>query len=310
MSALSKNFICNRRQLRMTSQECIPIAMNLDKLLEVLTIPPEQILNIYMYGARVYRCNKENEATSDWDFVVVVKDDTKLPEPTVSSHEENASSFGWDICEEERSYSHTNDPIGTNMVMYRSDHYIDVTVYKLTVFKNAVEDFNEQAVECASIHHYDADSELKKRCLWLELTPVLLPDVSSYENKAKIRQSFSKKASNSYVKCKKKFVVESGKERVGRKSLWHSLRIILFGVQVATHGYIYDYTEANKYYKDIVLNYLPEDDESFQKEELIGQDENEWVWEQYKKKYGVIKNNLMSTFREACPMKELPKKKK
>jgi hypothetical protein len=44
---------------------------------------------------------------------------------------------------------------------------------------------------------------------------------------SKIREQFSKTASNSWVKCKKKLIVEdSFNPRVGKKSLWHSLRII------------------------------------------------------------------------------------
>jgi predicted nucleotidyltransferase len=293
----------------MTTQERSVIHMDLEKLIDVMTIPYEQILNVYLYGSRVYECNKENEETSDWDFVVVVKDDTKLPSATISSHQDNASAFGWDICEEEKMYS--EEPVGTSMIMYRSDHFVDVTIFKQHIFRTALEEFNEQAVECASLSHFDSEHALRKKCLWLETVPFLVPDVSSIESKAKIRKSFSKKASNSFVKCKKKFVVESGKERVGRKSLWHSLRIIMFGIQVATHGYIYDFGEANVYYKDVVLNLLPQDCDVFTKEKCPQDaDENEWVWEQYKRKYTSIKNNLMSKFRECSPMKEPPKNKK
>ena len=46
---------------------------------------------------------------------------------------------------------------------------------------------------------------------------------------SKIREQFSRTASNSWVKCKKKLIVEdSFNPRVGKKSLWHSLRIIEF----------------------------------------------------------------------------------
>lgn len=71
----------------------------------------------------------------------------------------------------------------------------------------------------------------------------------------KIRKNFSQTASNSYVKCKKKLEVEeSFAPKIGKKSLWHSLRIIDFGIQILKHKRIINYTSMNYLYKDIVLN--------------------------------------------------------
>ena len=72
---------------------------------------------------------------------------------------------------------------------------------------------------------------------------------------SKIREQFSRTASNSWVKCKKKLIVEdSFNPRVGKKSLWHSLRIIEFGTQILLTGKINDYSCMNHLYDAIVNN--------------------------------------------------------
>lgn len=97
----------------------------------------------------------------------------------------------------------------------------------------------------------------------------------------KIRSSFSKTASNSWVKCKKKLTVESDFDPyIAKKSLWHSLRILMFGIQIMNTGKIYNYSEANELYNEIVKN-----------------DSNDW--EYYKEKYQPLYNSLKSKFKRA-----------
>ncbi len=72
----------------------------------------------------------------------------------------------------------------------------------------------------------------------------------------KLRHSLSAKASNSFVKAKKKLTVEADYDLyIGRKSLWHSLRILMFGIQIGKASKIYDYTEANHLYNGIFSCY-------------------------------------------------------
>ena len=99
--------------------------------------------------------------------------------------------------------------------------------------------------------------------------------------KEKIRNNFSHVASNSFVKCKKKLVIENSfNPRVGKKSLWHSLRIIDFGIQILEHGKIVDYSSMNHLHDEIV-NCTSDD------------------WQHYKEKYQSVYNSLKSKFR-AC----------
>lgn len=75
----------------------------------------------------------------------------------------------------------------------------------------------------------------------------------SWIDKSILRHSISSKCSNSYVKAKKKMTVENDYDlRCAKKSLFHSLRIYVFGIQIAKKGYIYDFKAANNYYNDIM----------------------------------------------------------
>lgn len=55
----------------------------------------------------------------------------------------------------------------------------------------------------------------------------------------KIRREFSREASNSFVKCKKKLTVEKDyNPYIAKKSLFHSLRILMFGMFLLDNEYI------------------------------------------------------------------------
>lgn len=90
-----------------------------------------------------------------------------------------------------------------------------------------------------------------------------------------LRIGVSSKASNSWVKAKKKIEVEN-EPYLGLKSLFHSLRMIDFGIQIATHGRIVDYSSSNHYWQEI---------------------QNETSWISLKNKYQPVYNSLKTEFR-------------
>lgn len=97
--------------------------------------------------------------------------------------------------------------------------------------------------------------------------------------KEKVRKEFSSTASNSFVKCKKKLTVaDSFNPRIGKKSLWHSLRILDFGIQILEHGQIVNYSSANYLYDGIV-----------------NADSNDWKY--FQELYKPIYNSFKSKFR-------------
>jgi hypothetical protein len=97
----------------------------------------------------------------------------------------------------------------------------------------------------------------------------------------KIRHSFSEKASNSWVKAYKKLSVEKDYNlKVAQKSLFHSLRILDFGIQLGTIGRIDRFDISNQYWLDI---------------------RNISDWTNMKEKYKEIYNQKSTEFRKVCP---------
>lgn len=74
-------------------------------------------------------------------------------------------------------------------------------------------------------------------------------------NLDKLRKSISEKVSHSWVKAKKKFEIESDRNiYVGKKSLFHSFRIIDFGMQIGKNGKIDDYQSCVGLWNEIKNN--------------------------------------------------------
>lgn len=109
-------------------------------------------------------------------------------------------------------------------------------------------------------------------------------------NLDQLRRSISAVCSNSFVKCKKK--LNQGDDYIGKKSLFHSLRIADFGIQIAKEGKIISYTKP---YSDI-LNYKTY-------KSLLTEIMNFNTWEELKEKYQKISNNLRTEFRIHAPLK-------
>jgi len=103
-------------------------------------------------------------------------------------------------------------------------------------------------------------------------------------DKVKLRHELSEKASHSFVKAKKKIEVEKD-FYIGWKSLFHSLRILDFGIQIATSGRIEDYSRANHLWFEIL-------------------ESNQYNWAYFQEKYKPIYNQLASQFRLLAPKDE------
>ena len=97
----------------------------------------------------------------------------------------------------------------------------------------------------------------------------------------RLRHNFSHTSSNSWVKCKKKLMQDD--YHIGVKSLFHSLRIPLFGIQIAKSGKITDFEEGNFIWEKIKTK-------------------PDWTWEELDSEFRNLKNNIMSDFRN-CTIK-------
>lgn len=115
----------------------------------------------------------------------------------------------------------------------------------------------------------------------------------------KLRTSISTITSNSWVKGKKKLTVMGDYDlRLALKSIFHSLRILDYGIQIASNGKINDYSSMN-----YVLSDLWKLSKDYHYEEL---------WEKINQKYKKLFNGLSSQFKQLCPkdIQEIAKKDK
>lgn len=101
----------------------------------------------------------------------------------------------------------------------------NATVYSEKKFIKRIQDHEINALEC--IFQDENDKYLK----YFKL------------DKEKLRRKFSAVASNSYVKCKKK--LKDGEVYTAKKSMFHSIRILNFGIQIAKYGKIVRYNCTN-----------------------------------------------------------------
>lgn len=217
--------------------------MDSSEICKRLSLDPDSVLNIYPYGSKVYGTATEK---SDDDFIIVMTDE---------------------------GFSKRFD-LGPDLTAFSSGisvNDVDGSLYSKSLFEVAILEHEISVLEC----------------LWLppktvkqhrhDFAPSFILDLPT------LRESLSSKASNSFVKAKKKFTVEKDRNPyLARKSLFHSLRILKFGMQIASCGFIHDYRAANAIWESI-KDYPSED------------------WEDYKTTYQPLYNELKTAFRELAP---------
>jgi hypothetical protein len=160
--------------------------------------------------------------------------------------------------------------------------------YENRIFSMSVEKFGRQAdmqyvresdfIEMIREHRIFALEALFQDCCHRYLIHFNL-------DRWKLRQEFSGVSSNSWVKAKKKMTVEKDLDmRCGAKSLFHSIRILMFAVQIAKWGRIVDYKCGVELSKEIM-------------EDL----NNGFGWEDFNKKYKPIWKKWHHDMVELCP---------
>ena len=94
----------------------------------------------------------------------------------------------------------------------------------------------------------------------------------------RLRHSISHINSNSWVKAKKK--LQQGDYYIGIKSLWHSLRIVMFGIQIAKFGRIDDWSCANSIWNELTSK--------------------NWSWNELDERFRSLNNQLLTDFRQVA----------
>lgn len=107
-------------------------------------------------------------------------------------------------------------------------------------------------------------------------------------DKEKLRRRVSQICSNSWVKCKKKLA--QGDTYIGLKSIFHSLRISDYGIQIAKFGKIKDYRK-------------PQYDMGYDNFGDLWRDIRETlVWDELETKYKKLANSMRSEIRTLMPL--------
>lgn len=117
---------------------------------------------------------------------------------------------------------------------------VDIHIISLPKYQKMLDEHHIMALEC-----YFSDDSLN-------------PTGKFKLDKEKLRKEISGKSSNSWVKAKKKMTLEEEDSHIGLKSLYHSIRILDFGIQIAETGQIYNWKgNFHNFMKD---NEVPEKD--------------------------------------------------
>jgi hypothetical protein len=107
-------------------------------------------------------------------------------------------------------------------------------------------------------------------------------------NKEKLRVSISTVASNSWVKGKKKLIVMADYDKyLAIKSIFHSLRILDFGIQIGANGKINNYSSTNFIFFDLL--------------DLSNKFDNIELWNVIETKYKKLFNEKSTIFKSICP---------
>lgn len=111
----------------------------------------------------------------------------------------------------------------------------------------------------------------------------------------KLRRKISAVCSNSWSKARKKLDIPEEDDYLGLKSLFHSIRILSYGIDIARDGKI-DFRNILIDGENISCSNLWE--------QLQYEYEKGWRWKEFKAKYTPLQNNNATLFRLLAP-KEL-----
>lgn len=155
-------------------------------------------------------------------------------------------------------------------LQYESQEY-DIHYMSINHYKKKLEEHDIMALEC-----------------FYNNNPILKYSVDFELNKPQLRKKISAICNNSWAKAGKKLELVDEDDYIGLKSLFHSFRILSFGINLASKNEI-NYTkigdiDALDFWNEI-LNYYAEG----------------YRWEEFKLKYKQQHNNMATKFRELAP---------
>ncbi len=156
---------------------------------------------------------------------------------------------------------------------------INVHYYTTVEFQTLLDNHDIQMLECFYLTNYKFI--LKEKYIFkLKNNNVI--------DKYKLRVSISTITSNSFIKGKKKLTIMGDYDKyLGIKSIFHSLRILDYGIQIAQHNKIVDYQSINFVMFDLL--------------KLSNNYDYIELWNVIETKYKKMFNVKSSIFKQLCP---------
>jgi len=205
---------------------------------------------------------------------------TKIWNSTLTKYNTMPTLFFWNYFRPTIKYEHEVVDDGHDLLIPQTSSLITIYPYGSRIYgtlhKNSDYDFivimndppiSEWTYEIININYYSPtqfQEAIDNHEIWalecLSTEPILSP-LPDYNWKfildlKKLRMSISKKSDESFHKGKQKLIKPydnvEGELMRGKKSLFHSFRILMFGIQLAKHNKIVNFSEANDIFHEIM----------------------------------------------------------
>ena len=173
--------------------------MDLTATLEKISLDTDEVLNVFVYGSRVYGTNT---LESDWDLLIIINNDSLfIPDQLLINNQ-------------------------------------DLTIISLQQIKIDISNNNIQRLEL----------------LWAPPPSILINKINLLDffvlDLNALRISVATVSTKCLAYAKILWLRENDIKK-GKKNLFHCIRYVCFGIQIAINGMITNYTEANQYFNQI-----------------------------------------------------------
>jgi len=149
-------------------------------------------------------------------------------------------------------YIYGSKVYGTSTVKSDTDFMVIFKDSKSKFYHYKSDDVNIQIISDIKFDEMLYDHDIIAMEVYFDKSPIIKHCANFVIDTKRLRRSISQKSSNSFVKAYKKISIEEENSYIGIKSLFHSLRILNFGIQIGKCGRIEDYSSANKYWDEIL----------------------------------------------------------
>ena len=155
---------------------------------------------------------------------------------------------------------------------------VDLHIISIKTFQELLDEHDIMALETYYQMH-DSDKELFKFSLDLD----------------KLRRKISAVCSNSWSKARKKLDIPEEDDYLGLKSLFHSIRILSYGIDIAKDSKID--------FKNVLINSDTGEKISCSNlwNRILQKYESSWRWAEFKKEYTPLQNSNATLFRLLAP---------